>query len=195
MIICSYLQAPIFIIAILILYQTFIYLPLWIECWDIRLKMTLRWYILTLNWWLILKAAIWNEPPLKPGKKINSTYWMHVAANRYSIKDQIRELTRKRSWLDKKPHLTNAYHDVLSMICLCLVFNNLLHGLNLSIKTWVAEGESWSIEETMVQEERETFSCPCISPQYLLTTAGSSCVFWCGFFHSHVRQQCKCPYM
>ena len=137
MLICTYLLTPIFIMARFILYQTLIYLPLWIEYWCIRLTMALRWYMLTLHWCLTLKATIWNKPLLKPGKSINSTYCMHISTDGYSLNDQLRELTRKRFWLDKNPHFTNTYHDVLFMICLHVLMMTLNLFAIIYFMTWV----------------------------------------------------------
>ena len=60
------------------------------ECTIREIKEYTIWSILGIKWWLILLSAYWNEPMERPGK-VNGTYWMHVKADIYHIKAELKE--------------------------------------------------------------------------------------------------------
>ena len=96
-----------------ILYQIFIYLPIWIRYRWIRTKLIYRWGRLSWQWWLILFCGHWNEPEPRPGK-INGTYWMHVREDMYFISDQLKELNRFLKRLDRSYVYRNRFSVQIS---------------------------------------------------------------------------------
>ena len=74
----AYIISPLMASVAISWYQIFIYIPIWIQYRLLAGQLSITWWILTLCWWITLITAYWDEPLLKPGKKFNGTYWMHV---------------------------------------------------------------------------------------------------------------------
>jgi hypothetical protein len=66
----------------------------------------------------------WKEPPLKPGKQVNSTYWMHVCEDLYSLKADFKEISRRKQRLLNSFEYGNVF--AYTFLCMRLIFNILI---------------------------------------------------------------------